>query len=166
MSGPTTLEAPYASRPAELADAPFLLALYAASRAEELDAVPWSPEQREAFLSLQFEAQRRYYTEQFPGSAHLVLLADGAPAGRLWVDSGADEIRVLDLSLLPGSDVAVAARALGGLVEESDARQLPIRAYLDPADPLLSQYVRLGFYEAKSGGTTPLYERMPSTPNL
>jgi hypothetical protein len=160
-----TLEAPYASRPAEAADAPFLLAVYAASRAAEIDAVPWSPAQREAFVALQFEAQRRYYAERFPDSTHLVLLAQGAPAGRLWANVGPDEVRILDLSLLSGADAGVAARALAGLVEASAARQLPIRVHLDAADPLLSQYLDLGFCEAKSGGTTPLYECMPSTPN-
>ena len=156
-----------ACRPAEPADAAFLLAVYAGSREAELGAVPWSPEQRAAFVALQFEAQRRHYTERFPHADHLVLLDDGAAAGRLWVDRGPDEIRVLDLALHPDHlRSEAAAHALDRLAAEADARRLPIRAHLDPADPLLGTYRSLGFTEAKSGGPTPCYERMPSPPNL
>jgi hypothetical protein len=45
------------------ADLPFLARLYASTRTEELAAVPWSAEQKAAFLDMQFRAQHAHYQQ-------------------------------------------------------------------------------------------------------
>ena len=83
------------------ADAEFLLRVYAGTRTEELAVAPWTDAELDAFLRMQFDAQDRSYREQRPAAAFDVIVVDGAPAGRLYVDRLADEIRIVDIALLP-----------------------------------------------------------------
>ena len=91
-----------ALRPVDAAaDAELLLAVYASTRAEELAVVPWTAAERDAFVRMQFDAQDRCWREQRPDAGFDVILVDGRPAGRLYVDRRVDEIRIVDIALLP-----------------------------------------------------------------
>jgi GNAT superfamily N-acetyltransferase len=87
-------------RKATVDDEPFLLRVYSSARADEMALVPWTEEQRKAFLRSQFVAQSSYYSKQFPDAAFELILADGEPAGRLYT-AREDIIRILDLIVLP-----------------------------------------------------------------
>ena len=50
---------------------------------------------------MQFDAQHAHYQEHYAGAAFDVILVDGQPAGRLYVAREADEIRIVDIALLP-----------------------------------------------------------------
>ena len=54
-------------RPATAADEPFLYRVYASTREDELRLVDWDDDQKAAFLTMQFSAQRSSYRQQFPG---------------------------------------------------------------------------------------------------
>ena len=82
-------------------DLPFLSHLYASTRAEELAPVPWSDEQKQAFLSQQFDAQHQHYQKHFANAGFDLILLDETPIGRLYVDRQDDEIRIVDIALLP-----------------------------------------------------------------
>ncbi len=82
-------------------DEAFLLDLYASTRADELAQVPWSAEQKQAFVRMQFDAQRREYDARFPDAEYDVIRLDGQPIGRLWIGRDATQIRLLDIALLP-----------------------------------------------------------------
>ncbi|MBC8032035.1 MAG: GNAT family N-acetyltransferase [Pyrinomonadaceae bacterium] len=82
-------------------DDAFLLALYGSTRAEELGQVEWAEGQQEAFLRWQFDMQRREYDARFPDARHQLILIDDEPAGRIWVGEDKEQIRLLDISLLP-----------------------------------------------------------------
>lgn len=88
-------------RPVAAADEEFLLAVYFSSRADELAQVEWATGQKEAFVRWQFETQRREYEARFPDADYSVILVDGRPAGRLWVGRDAEQVRLLDIALLP-----------------------------------------------------------------
>lgn len=88
-------------RPVTPDDDPFLIALYSSTRADELNQVVWAEGQREAFLTWQFEMQRREYDARFPDARHQLIVIDDEPAGRIWVGEDKDQIRLLDISLLP-----------------------------------------------------------------
>ena len=81
-------------------DDEFLLAVYAGTRAEELAQVEWAEGQKEAFVRWQFEMQRREYDLRFPDARYEVILVDGQRAGRIWVGSDDEQIRLLDIALL------------------------------------------------------------------
>lgn len=99
-----------ALRPVAPADEEFLLSIYASTRADELAQAPWSAEQKQAFLRMQFDMQRREYDARFPAAEYDVILLDGQPVGRLWIGRGEEEIRLLDIALWP----AMQNKGIGG----------------------------------------------------
>ena len=81
----------------EPGDEELLYRVYASTREAELAQVDWNAAQKEVFLRMQFTAQHQYYQEHYIGAAFQVILADGHPAGRLYVARWPDEIRIVDL---------------------------------------------------------------------
>ena len=79
-----------ALRPVAAGDEPFLLRVYAGTRAEELAPVPWTEEQKAAFVAQQFAAQTAHYAQHYAGMTADVILIGGEPAGRLLVARWAD----------------------------------------------------------------------------
>ena len=50
---------------------------------------------------MQFAAQSAHYAEHYAGMSSDVVLVDGEPAGRLLVARWREEIRIVDIALLP-----------------------------------------------------------------
>jgi GNAT superfamily N-acetyltransferase len=88
-------------RPVTEEDEPVLLAIYGSTREEELAQVEWAEGQKEAFLRWQFVMQRREYESRFPDAKYEMILVDGEPAGRFWTGRDEEQIRLLDIALLP-----------------------------------------------------------------
>lgn len=88
-------------RPVTKEDEAFLLALYDSTRAEELSVVEWAEGQKEVFVRWQFDLQRREYDARFPDARYEVIMVDEEPAGRIWLGADKEEIRLLDIALLP-----------------------------------------------------------------
>ena len=74
-------------RPITAQDIDFLFQLYASTRSIEMLMVPWSEEQKEAFLRHQFDAQHAHYQNFFPDAEFRIVVVDGKDAGRLYVDT-------------------------------------------------------------------------------
>lgn len=146
-------------RPCVDADVPFLRQLYGSTREEEMRMVPWSEQQKAQFLDMQFRAQKQHYEESYPDSDFLMIELDGKPAGRLYIDRGADEIRLIDIALLP----EVRGRGIGSmLVEEilAEARRSERRVtiYVEHFNPARRLYDRLGFRHIETNGVYHLME--------
>jgi GNAT superfamily N-acetyltransferase len=88
-------------RPVAESDDPFLLSVYASTREEELAQAEWAEGQKEMFLRWQLNLQRREYEARFPDAAYHIILVDQQPAGRIWVGSDDEQVRLLDIALLP-----------------------------------------------------------------
>jgi GNAT superfamily N-acetyltransferase len=88
-------------RPVVASDDQFLLGVYASTRAEELAQVEWAEGQKEIFLRWQFDLQRREYDTRFPDAAYHVIMVDQQPGGRIWVGVDDEQVRLLDIALLP-----------------------------------------------------------------
>lgn len=88
-------------RPVTASDDEFLLSVYASTRADELAQAEWAEGQQEMFLRWQFDLQRREYDARFPDASYNVILVDQQPVGRIWVGSDDEQIRLLDIALLP-----------------------------------------------------------------
>jgi GNAT superfamily N-acetyltransferase len=149
-------------RAVEPGDEQFLLRLYSSSRAGELAVVGWQPEQLEAFLEMQYSARERHYREQFPGANDQLVLVGGQPAGRLCVDRGNQELRVVDIALLPehrGSGIGGAL--IAGLQEEATTAGLPLALQVEAGNPAANLYRRLGFVSDAADG---VYNSMRWTP--
>jgi len=87
--------------PVTPSDDQFLLSVYASTRAAELAQVEWEDGQKELFLRWQFDMQRREYDTRFPEAAYHVIVIDQQPAGRIWVGADNEQVRLLDIGLLP-----------------------------------------------------------------
>ena len=137
-------------RPATAADEPLLFAVYAASRAAELEQVSWTQEQRLAFLTQQYQAQSTSYRQRHPNGQFLVVqLLDGRGIGRLYrarLDD--DEIRVLDIALLPEwCGRGIGSALLGEILAEADRDVAMVSLHVEVWNPALRLYGRLGFVE-------------------
>jgi ribosomal protein S18 acetylase RimI-like enzyme len=135
-----------ALRPADLpADDEFLISVYASTRMPELSGLGWPEAQLDAFIRMQFDAQTRHYGAAFPGATHSVIAVGGAPAGRLIVDRADAELRIVDISLLPQFRRAGVGTALvRELLEEADARGLPLRCHVAVGNDALAFWERFG----------------------
>ena len=78
-----------------------MLSVYDSTRAEELAQAEWQEGQREAFLKWQFDLQRREYDARFPDAEYDVIEINGTPAGRIWIGRDREQIRLLDIAILP-----------------------------------------------------------------
>lgn len=133
-------------RPIRGEDAPLQLRIYASTRAEELAQVDWSEAQKDAFLRQQFDAQSRHYAVHFPDARFDVIECDGDAAGRLIVWRGPDEIRVVDIALLPAfRGRGVGEGLLRPILDEAAVLGLPVRIHVERANPARRLYARLGF---------------------
>ena len=84
-----------ALRPIGADDLGFLCRVYASTREEELAVTDWGAAQKQAFLTAQFNAQHAYYQEHYPQAAFLLILQDGQPIGRLYLDRWPDQLRIV-----------------------------------------------------------------------
>jgi ribosomal protein S18 acetylase RimI-like enzyme len=133
-------------RPVDADDERFLLRVYAGTREEELAPVPWSAEQKAAFVAHQFAAQSAHYAQHYAGLTADVILLGGVPAGRLLVARWAEEIRIVDISILPEFRGGGAGSALlGELLAEAEAAGKRLSIHVERENRALGLYERLGF---------------------
>jgi ribosomal protein S18 acetylase RimI-like enzyme len=127
-------------------DEAFLHRVYAGVREEELAVVPWTDAERDAFLAQQFDAQDAYYRQHYEAAAFDVIEFDGVPVGRLYVARWDEEIRVIDIALLPAHrGRGIGTALLGELVAESDATGKRLTIHVERYNRALELYRRLGF---------------------
>jgi ribosomal protein S18 acetylase RimI-like enzyme len=133
-------------RPETDEDAPFVASLYASTRGGEFAAAGWPPEQLDAFLRQQNEAQQRHYRAAYDGAEWLVVEADGAPIGRLYLFERDSEIRIIDISLVSSAQ----GRGFGGalladLLAAAGPAGKSVSLHVERHNPALRLYARLGF---------------------
>ncbi len=144
-------------------DQPFLYRVYASTRELELAPLGWSEGQKAAFLQMQFNAQHRYYVEQFPRAAFHIILSGNRAVGRLYVDRRTDEIRLLDIALLPEHrNAGIGTALLRGLLAEAERAGMPVRIHVERLNPALRLYRRLGFCQIADKGVYTLLEWSPA----
>jgi ribosomal protein S18 acetylase RimI-like enzyme len=151
-------------RPVEPGDDAFLCRVYASTRAEELAVVPWDQAEKNAFLYAQFDAQAKWYREQYAEASFDVVLIDGQPAGRLYVHRGGDEIRIVDIAFLTEHRGNGAGTSLlGDLIAEAQTAGKRLTIHVERFNPALRLYERLGFSVAEDKGVYLFLERRPAT---
>lgn len=140
-------------RPVTDADLPFMCRLYASTRADELAPVPWSDEQKAAFLTMQFQAQHAHYAKHYTGAQRLLVLRDGDKIGRLYLDRWMRDHRIIDIAFL--SDHC--GRGYGGalirdLLDEAAAAGKGVSIHVEKNNPAMRLYKRLGFTAIEDKG--------------
>ena len=153
-----------ALRPVGDADRAFLAHVYASTRADELAILPWTDEQKAAFLAHQFEAQDAHYRSNYGDATFDVIEVDGEPAGRLYVHRGPREIRVVDIALTPPfRGRGLGTRVLKDVIAEAEAGGRKLSIHVEMHNPARRLYERLGFRPVAGGdGVYLLMERAPT----
>jgi ribosomal protein S18 acetylase RimI-like enzyme len=149
-------------RPITADDQEFLSGLYASTRQEEMALVDWPAEKKAEFLQMQFQAQHTFYMEQFKGAAFDLLVLNGQPIGRLYLDRRVDELRIIDIALLPEyRNQGLGSRLMQKILAEAEAAGLPVRIHVEHYNPARRLYQRLGFKEIETNGVYYLMEWTP-----
>jgi ribosomal protein S18 acetylase RimI-like enzyme len=147
------LERGYGLRPETDADIDFLMRLYASTREDELAPLPWSAEQKAAFLAQQFQAQRSHYRGSLPGCAFDVIQHAGMPVGRLYLQAGDTHLHLVDIALLPAlRGQGVGSAILEALQAAAAASGQGVSAFVEHSNPARRLYRRLGFTEIADHG--------------
>ncbi len=147
-------------RPETALDEPLLFALFAATRATELEAVPWSEEQKQAFLRHQFEAQTAAYRGGYPDATFEVIEANGRGVGRLYRTMLGDEVRIVDIALLAEwCGQGIGGRLLAGVLAEADREGRAVSLHVEHWNPARRLYDRLGFLPVKEDSVYVLLRR-------
>lgn len=153
----------YALRPEVADDTPFLVDLYASTRAAELEQmVGWTDEQKLGFVTQQFFAQRHHYRTQLPNCAFDVIEQHGTPVGRLYLQTRETQLHITDIALMPGHrGNGLGTMLLHWIMARAAAEGRGVGIFVERFNPALALYQRLGFAPLRDTG---VYLEMEWTP--
>ena len=144
------------------ADEAVLFEVYTRTRTEELALVPWTQDQKAAFLRQQFQAQDHAYKTGYSNADFMVVTVDGVSAGRLYLHRRAQEIRVMDIALLPRfRNQGIGSAVLREVMREGAQTERIVTIHVELFNPALRLYERLGFQRVASGPVYLLMEWQP-----
>lgn len=127
-------------------DLEFLCRLYGTIRRAELEMTSWDEAQKEAFVRMQFLAQREHYLKHYPGASLQVIEDETQPIGRLYVDRWEHEIRIMDIALLPEyCGQGLGSQLITSIQEEGQRTGKDVTIHVEKFNPALRLYKRLGF---------------------
>jgi ribosomal protein S18 acetylase RimI-like enzyme len=136
----------FSLRPLGEADEEFSFAVYASTRAAEMELVNWSTEQKNTFLRMQFNAQRQHYRLHYPQARWQVIEVAGKAAGRLVSDDAGTQLLLMYIALLPESrGQGIGTALLGSLLAAAEQAHKSVTLHVEPNNPALHLYRRLGF---------------------
>jgi len=148
----------FSLEPAQASDRAFSFQVYASTRQEELALTEWLPEQKEAFLNMQFELRDRQYREIYPNSQTEIILCEGVPAGAMITEQGTNDILLVDIALLP----EFRGRGIGAeILRKLQSNGKKIILHVLKQNPAVHLYTRLGFVSVNEDS---MYLTMEWTP--
>lgn len=134
-------------------DESFIEKVYRSTREEELKLTNWPEEQKRAFIMMQSMAQEAEYRSKFSNASFQVIMFRQKPAGRFYTWEGENEIRLIDITLLPEfRGKGIGGSLLKQLISLSEKSGKKISLHVDPANPAIELYYRTGFVHIKNNG--------------
>lgn len=141
-------------RPVRPEDEAFLYDLYRSTRSEEMDQWGMDAAQQEMLLKLQFTGQQQTYLAQFPKADHDIILLDGSAVGRVMVERMENEIRGVDIALLPQyRSAGIGSLVIKNLMAEAEKAGKPFRIQVVKSNRAARLYERLGLSKTGESGT-------------
>ncbi|MGA9768893.1 MAG: GNAT family N-acetyltransferase [Blastocatellia bacterium] len=135
-------------RPARPDDEPFLYELYCSTRNDDLAAEELNSPQQQVLLRMQFIGQQHSYRAQYPLADHDIILLDGQMIGRVMVERSDQEIRGVDIALLPDyRSAGFGGAIIQNLLDEARLAGKPFRIQVVRTNRARRLYDRLGFRE-------------------
>lgn len=132
------------------ADDALLRRIYRDTREAELALTNWDDAEREAFVRMQFEAQRQHYRLHYPGSVESLIQRrehdQWIDVGRLWLDDRGHTLHLLDIAVLARWRArGIGTRALRDTLARAAARGCAVSIHVETGNPARRLYERLGF---------------------
>ena len=111
---------------------------------------------------MQFDAQRKFYESEYPGAEFQIILVAGEPAGRLYIHRRDQEIRIMDIALLPEfRGRGIGTMLLNEILAEGERAARPVTIHVESFNPAQRLYQRLGFVQVANNGVYHLLEWRP-----
>ena len=146
-------------------DRPFLCKLYGSSREAEMAVVPWTENQKQQFIQMQFDAQHQHYQEYFPHAHYLIIQQSTEILGRIYIDRRENVIALIDILLTPSyRNHGIGSSLLKILIEEAIDTSKCIQIHVEKNNPAMQLYQRLGFLAIEDKGVYELMEWKPENP--
>ena len=124
--------------------------------------LPWSDEQKQAFVLAQFNAQQQHYHQTYPDATHDIILSANRAAGHLYVARLKKEIRIVDMALHPRDrNRGIGSALLKGLISEASQARKLLSVYVESFNPALRLFERLGFSRSEEQGIHLLMQWRP-----
>ena len=115
--------------------------------------VDWTDQQKDEFLHMQFNAQHSFYHEQFSSAQFDIIESNNKAIGRLYVDRRADEIRIIDIALMPDyRGKGIGGELMQSLMKEASDSNLSVTIHVEHNNSAMHLYQRLGFRHIRDDG--------------
>jgi GNAT superfamily N-acetyltransferase len=141
------------TRPVTTADADLLLEIYKSSRGDDLRELGWSEDRISEFLDMQYEAQQHFYESEHDATDEMILW-QGEPAGRLIFERRENELRCVELALLPKHrNGGIGSFLIRKLQDEARQAKIPLRLQVIRFNRAVNLFERSGFERTSETGT-------------
>ncbi|MCD9187396.1 MAG: GNAT family N-acetyltransferase [Pyrinomonadaceae bacterium] len=133
--------------PVHESDGALVEEIYFYTRNEEFAATGWGDEQLKPFLKMQCDFQRQSYNMQFPTAEFSMIVFEDKKVGRLIVDRSEDEIRLVDIAILPEfRSLGIGGQLIGDLFIEAEKSNIPVGLQVEKNNQKAFRlYQKLGF---------------------
>lgn len=150
-------------RPAAQADQAFLKRLYASTRREEFRLHGCDAGTETLLTDLLCTAQQSWFQQQYPDAEVTIIVERERPIGRLYVHYGAEETRLVDVSLLPEYRCrGIGKGLLRGLQAHAQRLKRPVRLNVLLGNPAQRLFHRCDFVMLGVDGQHVLMEWQPA----
>ncbi|MDX2487763.1 MAG: GNAT family N-acetyltransferase [Gammaproteobacteria bacterium] len=143
-------------------DKDFLLHLYISTREAELRQTGWPQTEIHSFLTQQYEAQCLSYRQLYPDATYQLIMLQGETIGRLYLDRGEDEYRLIEIPLLPAfRNQNLGSHLVQSILDEAAEKAKPVSVHVEYINPARRLYQRLGFEPKEDRGAHLFMEWWP-----
>ena len=120
--------------------------LYASTRESELALTNFSEQEKQNFVTQQFTAQYSHYTQHYCTDSFNIIELNNKPIGRLFIDNWENEIRIVDIALLPDfRNMGIGTYYFRQLFEQASQNEKSVTIHVEHNNPARRLYERLGF---------------------
>lgn len=133
-------------RPSNDRDKPFLVSLYNSTR-DDLRYVEGSPDFIEELIEMQFKAQFEGYGDQFPNAFYFVIEKQQEKIGRIAVDFGHNEVRIIDIAFIKAArNKGFGSVVINALKLAAEQNSVPLTLTVNHSNTsAINLYQKLGF---------------------
>lgn len=127
-------------------DLPFMQSLYASTREQELAMTNFNSQEKQHFILQQFSAQYMHYTEQYCTDSFNIIEFMGEPIGRFFIEYRSDDIRIVDITIIPERrNQGIATYLFNTLFSRAKKSNQSVSIHVEHNNPAKNLYERLGF---------------------